>query len=219
MERGQLTVAMLTDEAMRIVRSATGETVVYVLLLAALSIALDTYYPEFSLAGGNLLINILDLVVMYLLIRTFAVRAGLVRHRVGGFWSYFGVGLLTGIAITIGLVLLVLPGIVLAVRWAPAYGFVVAGDDTTTGAMGKAWDATSNHFWPILAAIIVPFALSILGGSLFFFAADELGTMPLAWLATANLLIYAGGLATIAVGLAAYSLLSDRSAEIAEVFE
>lgn len=219
MENAQLTVLMLADEALRIVRSAAGEAIAYVIVLAAASTALELFYPAFSLGGGNLLISLLDFIIIYPLIRTFVARSGLRRDGMGGFWTYLGTAILASLATFVGLLLLVIPGLVLVVRWAPAYGFVIAGKESVKDALGKAWDATSGHSWPILATILIPFAISILGGSLFFLAADEVGTMPLAWLAIANLLIFAGGLATIAVGLAAYSLLSDRSAEIAEVFD
>jgi hypothetical protein len=79
--------------------------------------------------------------------------------RGGSFARFFLFSIAGGLAILLGLVLLVLPGIFLAVRWAAAAPALISEDLPLGEAFGRSWRGTKTHFWSILllfAAIWVP---------------------------------------------------------------
>jgi membrane-anchored glycerophosphoryl diester phosphodiesterase (GDPDase) len=86
------------------------------------------------------------------------------RHGLG---ASIGAGLLVGIAVTVGSILLVVPGIILAVRLIFVPYLVV---DEGLGAMDslrESWSRTDGHFWQLLGGGIVA-QLIMYAGSLVF---------------------------------------------------
>lgn len=82
-----------------------------------------------------------------------------------------GVYLLTSIGIGIGLLLLVLPGLALAVLWAVALPVFLAERKSPTDAIRGSFDYVRPHFWPVLGVLLV-YGLSIMA---FAFAVTFLG--------------------------------------------
>lgn len=71
------------------------------------------------------------------------------------------VGLVGGIAIVIGLVLLVIPGLILVTIWAvvaPAVVIERKGFD----AFGRSYELTKGNFWQVLAVIVVLFVIQVI---------------------------------------------------------
>ncbi|MEL7108075.1 MAG: glycerophosphoryl diester phosphodiesterase membrane domain-containing protein [Pseudomonadota bacterium] len=82
-----------------------------------------------------------------------------------------GVYILTSIGIGIGLVLLVLPGLALAVLWAVALPVFLAERKSPTDAIRGSFDYVRPHFWPVLGVLVV-FGVTIMT---FAFAVTYLG--------------------------------------------
>ncbi len=137
----------------------------------------------------------------------------------GGFGTFFGLSLLSGVGIALGLVVLIIPGIVVFVRWAPIYGFGLVDGDGVSAAFEKSWRLTGDHFVAILIAIAVPVAMYLAGFAILFFNFDAMGMIDLIPSAIANLLLALGGASVGAIGIAVYSLVRDNTAELTEVFE
>jgi hypothetical protein len=64
------------------------------------------------------------------------------------------------IGIGLGLVLLVIPGIFLAVKWSMTFPALVAERAGAFAAMGRSWDLTRGHWWRTFGALIVVVLIS-----------------------------------------------------------
>ncbi len=65
------------------------------------------------------------------------------------------VSILTGIAVILGLIALILPGIYIAVRLFLASPALVVEDQTATGAMGRSWTLVKDRWWATFGTILV----------------------------------------------------------------
>lgn len=61
----------------------------------------------------------------------------------------FLVSLVSTLAMLAGLVLLVIPGLILLLRWAVVYPAMLAEDQGVGGSLRRSWDLTRGH-WPLL---------------------------------------------------------------------
>jgi hypothetical protein len=88
------------------------------------------------------------------------------RRSNKGVGAVLGIGILSGLGIVIGLVLLVLPGIFLAVRWAAAVPFALGDDASVTEALQASYDETRDAFWPILGGLLLCYLPIAVGAGL-----------------------------------------------------
>lgn len=98
------------------------------------------------------------------------------------FWRYLGVSILSVLAFVGGLILLVIPGLIWAVRFSFS-SFVVV--DTKVGpitAMKESYAITKGNFWKILLFWITIILFNLLG--LLFFGIGLLVTVPVSTLAS-----------------------------------
>lgn len=65
------------------------------------------------------------------------------------------ISILTLLATLVGFLLLVIPGIIVAVRMSFASIVLVVEGKRGTGAMGRSWQLSKGHFWRILGAVVV----------------------------------------------------------------
>ena len=194
-----------------------------VLIILAGTAAVATFLDVSAPSAGNIL-NIPVLVVQYYLIRHLVDRRGLrSADRLGGFGSFFVVGLITGLAILLGFVLLVLPGIYLSARWSMVDAAVVAENRGFSDAMRRSWDASEGNVVPIALAVltigipmIVSMALMIAIGA----SGDDQTVNGLGFSAIFNLLLYASQICSWYFGVALYQLLlaGSATAQLGEVF-
>jgi hypothetical protein len=187
--------------------------------IAAIATIIDVTAPSAS----NVL-NIPVLVVQYYVIRRLVDRNGLrSADRLGGFGAFFIAGLLTGLAMILGFVLLILPGIYLSARWTMVDAVVVAENRGATEAMRRSWEATQGSVLPIIFAGLVIAIPAVIGmGLLFAIGAgtqDIDGNVNRGLSAVINVLLYASQVVGWYFGVALYQLLTDPSeARLDEVF-
>jgi hypothetical protein len=77
----------------------------------------------------------------------------------GGFGSVFVISLISVVAVLLGFVLLIVPGVILFARWSMAVPIAVGEGGGATVALAESWRRTEGRFWPIitaLAAIYLP---------------------------------------------------------------
>jgi hypothetical protein len=79
-----------------------------------------------------------------------AIRRGLSR-----FWSILGLSILVGLGIAIGLILLIIPGIMLAVRWSVALPACVVENKGPFESMRRSADLTRGHRWKIFGIFVL----------------------------------------------------------------
>jgi hypothetical protein len=209
-------LGQLMDEAVRLAQAAWKAMLLYVVVLTGVGVWVD----QLTDAGGaNLMFSVATLALGFVLTVQLLRDGGVVQGALpAGFGSYFGLSLLSGFGMVLGVLLLVIPGIVLFVRWAPAYGYVMGEGCGISEGLGKAWENTRPHFWPIALALLVPVGVNLAASAVYFLGADELGLVSVPVSLAANLAISCAGAAITAIGIASYALLRDRSAQIAEVF-
>lgn len=209
-----LRTGLITAEALRLARAAWVAMAGYVAALVAIGMGSDQWG---DVAGANFAFSIVSTIAGYAL--TIALlRQGGLAQTTAGFGTYFGLSILSVLGIAFGLVALVIPGLVLFVRWAPAYGFAMGEGSGVTEGMRLAWECTSGHFIPLAIALLLPVAANLVGITIYTIASDEAGVLPLPVSALTNLVMSLAGAAITAIGIAAYALLRDRTDEIAEVF-
>jgi hypothetical protein len=113
--------------------------------------------------GGEFLVNVAYLALQFWLTVGVLQSLGLGMSSGSRFPAFFLVGLVTTLGILVGLVLLVIPGIFLFVRWSIASVAVIATDDRVSEAMHYSWQETERHFWPILIAFLVIYSAAAAG--------------------------------------------------------
>jgi hypothetical protein len=113
----------------------------------------------------NLILSVVNLVMQFWLTAALLQDLGLRTSSGGGFGAMFVVGLVTTLGIIAGTVLLVVPGIVLAVRWSASIPYALAdGYDGVGDAIGRSWRGTQGHAWSIFLALLLCYGL-VLGAT------------------------------------------------------
>ena len=135
--------------------------------------------------------------------------------------------ILAMIGVMIGFVFLVIPGIVVLVRWSAANGFVLTGEHGITGSLGASWEATDGHGLSIFGAgLVVWIALAVLSSVVLGVAFAGVGSgggtfSPLLGLATAisGFTEAFGNAVSFAFSIAVFHLVAPADTSVAEVFE
>ncbi|NVE94314.1 hypothetical protein [Altererythrobacter lutimaris] len=132
-------------------------------------------------------------------------------------WAYIGMTLLSGIGFIFGFLLLVIPGIILLVRWSASSGYLIGKGEGVVDSLRSSWDATRGYSWPIFfAGLVLGLLVSIVVGIFVAAAAYAGGTIVLGFIA--SLTDAASNAVYYAFGIGVYSVLNDISEETAEVF-
>ncbi len=104
--------------------------------------------------------------------------------RLDVLWSYIGASLVLGVAVAAGLVLLIIPGIYVAVRL-QFYGFLIV--DQRVGpieSLQKSWEITDGRVWSLLWLDLILVGINLLGVLLFvvgLFVTVPISTLALAY--------------------------------------
>jgi len=188
--------------------------------------AASTFLDVTSATLSNIL-AIPVLVAQYFLIRRLVERQGLqIADRLGGFGSFFLLGIVTSLGVALGFVLLILPGIYLSARWSMASAALIAENQGSSRAMARSWDASRDHVLPIAltwALIVLPLIAGMFAlggvGAMTERSAGGVQLAIVAWDAISNLLIYASQVAGWYFGVALYQLLAaPAETRLDEVF-
>ncbi len=94
-------------------------------------------------------------------------------NKLGNLWVAF---ILVYLGIAAGTMLLVLPGIAVAVLWSMTFFLIIDRDMDAISAMKASWERVKEEFWMMLALILVLGILNSIGGMLF--GIGVLLTMP-----------------------------------------
>jgi hypothetical protein len=212
-------LGQIMDESVRLAQAAWPKGLLYVVVVTALGAFIDQQSGVNAGNAGNLMFSVVSFALGYVLTISMLRDGGLVPNGLtGGFGSYFGASLLSGLGIGLGFLVLIIPGLVLLVRWAPAYGFVLGEGTGVSEGLSKAWEQTGAHFWPLALALLPPVAINLGAAAIYFLASNEDGFISMPMSLLANGITSTAGVAITAVGLAAYALLRDRRDELVDVF-
>jgi hypothetical protein len=164
----------------------------------------------------ELLLGITNIVASYFLLKQFLAARGRLRESGAGFWAFLGMSILSWLGIIVGLILLIVPGVILLVRWSAATGFLVGRGEGVIDSLSASWDATRGHSWPIFFAAIIMFIGLAIGGGVVGGLFGIAGTVPLG-IASA-LVEAAAGAVSMAFGIAIFCLVADDTEQLAETF-
>lgn len=161
---------------------------------------------------------VVGLILYYWLYAGMAVRS--LSPSFGRFLPFFGIYILSTLGITFGLVLLLIPGLILIVRWLLVLPMVLTSDKPAMDTFGESWSATSGHSWSIFGAIVILFfiliiAAGIIGGASYLLGGDgSVGAMAIEAFVDRG-----SGVLFIAFALGAYGLMHDKREDLTEMFE
>jgi hypothetical protein len=187
------------------IKSTPAGSAGYVVGLGALGSAMDLLNPE---SISNMPYTIASVFAGFYLLRAMLVNTGVTQaaesNRVG---AYFGLSILSGLGIVLGLVVLIVPGIILIVRWLLAYAILVSEDTTVTGALSESWQRTGAHFWALLAGVLIVLLIGIAALAVYV-SNDFLPGVPVeAALVAGNVLLATMTVIFTALGVEAYRML------------
>ncbi|MEL7719375.1 hypothetical protein AAG604_05160 [Citromicrobium bathyomarinum] len=169
--------------------------------------------------------------VLYVVAAFFLLRQMLEQigrpARGGNLLRYVVMSVLAMIGLMIGFVLLVIPGLILLVRWSAANGFLLSGAKGITGALGASWEATGRRGWSIFGAgLVLWIGLAVLSSIVVGIVAAtgftaSGGFSPLFGVAmTVSGLIEAfNNAASFAFSIAVFHLVAPADTSVADVFE
>ncbi|NUR45557.1 MAG: hypothetical protein HOP91_05305 [Sphingomonas sp.] len=185
-----------------------------VIILVGGNLALDTYSSSpFGPAG------FLSLAMQLFLTRAALQQAGVIGPKAPAkFLSFWGMTIVSSIAIVLGCILLLLPGIYLAARWMIA-GPAIIGEDLSAGAgMRQSWERTRESVWSIAGALVLVVGGGFVAATIPISVYGE-GQAPLIVTAIAYLFAFTGSVCGWLMAVGAYEMLGGpRQEELAEVF-
>lgn len=113
-------------------------------------------YPDFASVTGLGSIAV-SLFFQYEISSALLVHYDLLdtRDRRRRIWALLGLNLLSGIGILFGLVLLILPGVYLFVRWSAAVPALIAEDCGVSDSLSESGEVVQGRFWHVLGALLV----------------------------------------------------------------
>lgn len=178
-----LKIGKIIDKTLAVLELNMVPALIFVVALTAANLPI-TYVSTGSLdpltlAGGQVLNSVVGIVCGYFLLVAMLRRTGL-QSRTGGdvFLPYLGMSLLAGIAVGLGFIAIVLPGLFLMARWMIAGPLMVARGDGVMASLGESWNRTRGNELSIIAAalalVLIPVAV-IIAARVFFEDGDLVG--------------------------------------------
>lgn len=213
-----VTVADLLDGTFRLLRRGAPRAGIALLILAGLGIVIDSGMAGAELERSlNLSASVLVIVTQYRLTRLLLGDLAGANPTGGGIWAFIMLGILFTLGILLGLLLLVVPGIVLFVRWSIAVPILLDTDEGVIDSLRRSWRDTGADFWPILVTWLVVYGPAVLGAALGYALAVWYPD-SLAGVVVANLALNGGLIVGWHAAVAIYSHFQSPPS-IATVFE
>lgn len=130
-----------------------------------------------------------------------------------------GISLLGLLGSGFGLLLFVVPGLILIIRWTLVMPLLLARDVPPMETFANSWERTSGSGWPIFALIAMFFVATTISSNIIvsiFEQTDVAGRIAGALIDA--LITQAGAIASTGISVGAYRLLGPRHRMIEEVF-
>lgn len=156
---------------------------VYFVLNAPANPTTETQIFSFLLTLFQLFISLGFTKIMLLLVQDKYVEVADMFNNFRIFLSYFVASFLYGIAVFLGILLLVIPGIFIAIRFQFYPYFIIEQGDSSFVALKKSFNLSQNLSLELFLLGVVVIALNILG--ILLFGVGILFTYPLTTMATA----------------------------------
>ncbi len=212
---------MILRQTGEMVRLAPRAALIFWLALALPTTALAVLPggggdARFAFVGG-----IVSIFGQFIVSGRVARRAGLMQADdvPGRAGSYALLSIVSGLAILLGIFLLVLPGLYLLARWSIAVPIVIAEGKGMGAALGASWTRTRGRAVPICLAFLVVGTGLVVSAVLDLFLMPEYGPAPLVPALASNLLAYASTVLTWFLAMAIYSFSAREAApQLEQIF-
>jgi hypothetical protein len=160
---------------------------------------------------------IFSFVAVYLLIASLLRENGRLRSSELRVLPYVGMSILATLGVVFGMLLLIVPGLILATRWTTAAGFLVAEGEGVTDSLSKSWQATSGHAWQIFfGGLVIILGFSVLMGIVITPVSIYAGSFS-ADIFAAFLNALSGAILS-SYGIAVYLMLTSATGDLEDVF-
>jgi hypothetical protein len=217
-----LKIGEIVDKTMRVVSLAGLPSLIFILVIGGMSAGLDVFAKALTVPGavpsGGLLVQtfaffLLLLIVAviggYLLLEVMLKRTGLFSNtgdkRIFG---YLGMSLLSALAVGLGYLLLLVPGLVFKARWSVSGPLLIGKGDKVFASLGNSWEMTKGHEFPIIIAQLPLFLFSLVPVLPTILGVENTTLL----MVITRLISTAAGVFTAAMGVAIYGILSTRNA-------
>lgn len=163
-------------------------------------------------------VAVLSVVASYFLLARLLESRRMLPDRATRIWAYVGLTILTTLGAIFGLLLLIVPGIILLVRWVAAPGYLIGARTGIVEAMQQSWHATRGYSWPIFGAGLV-LIICLIALAFAFGAIAGLTTLNPVIASVSGIFDAIGSVVSLVYTIAVYRLLHDDSQELAEAFD
>lgn len=218
--RGRLRVGRILAATATLIRARPWIWVLALIPLAGAGMFIDTTVTDSSQYGlANFAVSVGSLIAQFIVLDRLLRAEGLIMpddEPRGA--AYVMAAIATGIGITLGLVLLVIPGLLLSARWAVVLPDVVARRVGAGDAMAASAEMTREDILPLALASAVLLIPSIAAIAVSFFLYPEDGNTGAAYLIGTNLAVYAGQILGWYASVAIYALYRHSEPTLEEVF-
>lgn len=140
------------------------------------------------------------------------------RSRQWRIASLFGIGIITGFGILVGLLVLILPGLFLVGRWYIAAPILFAEDISVSEAVRASWDRTEEHWLACTVIAILAFVMQAGPIVASLYLLEESGTVPIAVVVASNALSQGAWVFGIAAAATMYLTIGRRTRRSEEIF-
>jgi hypothetical protein len=101
-----------------------------------------------------------------------------VRAALPYLWPVIGASILAGIGVTIGFILLIVPGFILLTFWSLIVPFIVVGGSPALASFGNSWRTVRGYAWRVFGTYVLVFLILIAFGIVLGLI---LGALPVFW--------------------------------------
>lgn len=165
--------------------------------------------------------SIMGIFAQFIVTSRLARQAGLMQaeHIPGRAGSYVLLSIVTSLAIMLGFLLFVLPGLYLLARWSVAVPIVIAEGAKMGEALTASWDRTQGKAAPICFALLVVGTGLLVSAALDYLYVPDYGPPPLIPTLVSNLLGFGSNVLAWFLAMAIYSFSAREAApQLEEIF-
>jgi hypothetical protein len=173
-------------------------------------------YPDFTGPTG-LASFIATLAFQYEISRAVLIHYDLIEGRPGRrrLWALLGLNIVSGIGILLAMLILIVPGVYLFVRWSAALPALIAEEAGVYESFGRSAEAVEGRFWQVLGAILVVWTPFIAGSIAAGLVPED---QPLVRTLLTNLPLNLSLIVGWHLAVAVYAGRQDPAGRLAEVF-
>lgn len=180
-----------------------------------------TQYLAFN--GSFMLMGIMQLalfvaavITSYLVLESMLKKAGLLNYTgPRRFFPYLGLNILVILGVVAGIILLIVPGVYLAMRWSVAQARLIGRGEPVIDAIKGSWEMTKGYSLRIFLAVLAFVVIGLVIG----FIAGILGPTNIIGIFISQLASYALSMIMLGLAVTLLGLIDPLGRKLSEVFE